>query len=174
MATSSTRPTVTPRLTRSTAAFSPLLTFLVSAAGEINEKYVHLLYERAKEVKNFQAVPYSLGSGRLPAVQQYLASLPQTVIYDEEELYSLSLKTQPSLWIDPSRCAIVPPGGSPVLTPALSDVRLAVIEPSRTASPFPIPTAREQRSQRGTSRTRTSARPHDRCCGVDVVPAVLQ
>jgi hypothetical protein len=76
-------------------------------AGSINDKYVHLLYERAQEVRNFQSVPYTLASaGRSPAVQGYLASLPTQVVYDEEELYALSLKAQPSLWIDPTKCVI--------------------------------------------------------------------
>ncbi len=70
---------------------------------------MHLLYERAQEVRNFQSVPYTLASaGRSPAVQGYLASLPTQVVYDEEELYALSLKAQPSLWIDPTKCVIFP------------------------------------------------------------------
>jgi hypothetical protein len=51
--------------------------------GSINDKYVNLLYERAKEVKNFQSVPYNLDNGSNPAVQQYVSSLARQERYNE-------------------------------------------------------------------------------------------
>lgn len=51
-------------------------------AGSINEKYVQLLYERAKEVQHFQSVPYSFFN-HFPQVQEFLASVESKTIGDE-------------------------------------------------------------------------------------------
>jgi hypothetical protein len=42
-----------------------------------------LLYERVKEVKNFQSVPFTLESAGQATVKQYVLSLASVAIYDE-------------------------------------------------------------------------------------------
>eukprot|EP01087_Luapelamoeba_hula_P021633 TRINITY_DN75_c4_g2_i3.p1 TRINITY_DN75_c4_g2~~TRINITY_DN75_c4_g2_i3.p1 ORF type:complete len:1301 (-),score=228.88 TRINITY_DN75_c4_g2_i3:392-4294(-) len=72
--------------------------------GTINEAYVQLLYQRAKEIKICQSVPYVLSeSDRSASAQSYFASLPSQIVEDEDALYAMSLQIQPSLWVDPAR-----------------------------------------------------------------------